>query len=141
MKAYSTLEDVHPTLWNKPSGLKSDWHNTAMKSSTPRQQASNTYAQSSSSSVLTASPVTPQPPLQEFEHMSLLLALSPPPIFSKLSSLPSFCGTLVPLIDEKAVQVDQEHTHSPAVCIFSPCITHGSELIPLAFRLALCLQG
>ena len=114
-KAYSVLEDVRPTLRNKPSGLKTDWYDTVSKSSAPRWQASNICTPSSSSTSM-GSPATPQSPSQEFEHISSLLAVSPPPIFSKSSSSPSFHGKIVPLIDEKSMG---SHTRSVVVCISS----------------------
>ena len=113
MKAYSNLEDVHPTLRNKPSGLRADWPN-AVKPSASRQRSSTVYPQSGSSSTSRSRsslsstslslPTIPQspPPELDSDHVSSLLAISPPPIFSKVSSPPSFYGNVVPVIDAKA---------------------------------------
>ena len=74
-KAYSTLEDVRPTLRNKPSGLKADWHGV-VKPRAPYQ--------------------SPSPDLDDLDHTSLMLAISPPP-----SSSSSY-GDIVPLTDAEA---------------------------------------
>ena len=133
-KAYSTLEDVRPTLKNKPSGLRIDWHSTVTKSSVPRQPTPTTHARSSSSSTPTStattrssssstplmSPPTPSSPPPEFDHTSLLLALSPLSPFSiygQLSPPPSH-GNLVPLVDSR---VRHRYGHSPAVHILISC--------------------
>lgn len=126
-KGYSSIEDTRPTLRNKPSGLKTDWHHTVSNSPVPHQRASMTHARSSSSSMTHArsssssmltSPSLPQSPLPEFDHSSSLLAISPPPIFGKVSSSSiQFHGNLVPLIDEKDAGF-QEHVHSNMVRVF-----------------------
>ena len=119
------LEDVRPTLRNKPSGLKADWLKTTLKRTVPHRQVS-THTQSSSSSTLLSSPMIPQspPPELELDHMSSLLAVSPPPIFSKSSSPPSFHGNIVPLIDAKARVAHQEHDQLPAVCGIPTLLLH-----------------
>lgn len=96
-KAYGDLEDVRPTLRNKPSGLKPGWHRTVAGSPTPYRQASSTPTRSSSSSTL-APPTSPDSLLLESDHASSLQAMSPP---SKTRS-PLFQGDLVPLIDQDA---------------------------------------
>jgi len=119
-KGYSTLEDVQPTLRNKPSGLKPDWRCTASKPPTPRQQVPIVHAQSSSSSMLT-SPTVSHLSLLDDDHTSSLLAISPPPIFGTASLSPSY-GKLVPLIDKEAAG-RQGHLHLIAVC-FSLLLPH-----------------
>ena len=42
LKAYSTLEDVHLTLWNKPSGLNKNWHRVVTRSSKPPSNCQHT---------------------------------------------------------------------------------------------------
>jgi hypothetical protein len=147
-KAYSTLEGVRPTLRNKPSGLRADWPNI-VKPSTSRQRLSTTYTQSpssstsrsSSSSTSLLSPATPRSPPPELNsnHVSSLLAISPPPIFSNASSPPSFFGNVVPVIDAKA-RANREFElpitvrTSPSHCAQSE--THLSQpfSLPRAFR-------
>lgn len=100
MKGYSTVEDVRPTLRNKPSGLKPDWHHTVSKPSTSRQPAPIVHARSSSSLTL-VSPTVSHSSLPDYDHTSSLLAISPSPNFGKVSS-PPFHGKLVLLIDDAA---------------------------------------
>jgi len=119
-KGYSTLEDVQPTLRNKPSGLKPDWRRTASKPPTPHQQAPIVHAQSSSSSMLT-SPTVSHSSLLDDDHTSSLLAISPPPIFGNASSSPSY-RKLIPLIDKEAGG-RQGHPHPITVC-FSLLLPH-----------------
>jgi hypothetical protein len=135
MKAYSAL-DVHPTLRNKPSGLRADWPNT-VKPSASRQRLSTAYARSassstsrsSSSSTSLSSSAIPRSPPPEFnsDHVSSLLAISPPPIFSKISSPPSFYGNVVPVIDAKA-KMNQEY-ELPITVRTSPnrCVQTGTH--------------
>ena len=143
MKSYGDLNDVRPTLQNKPSGLKQDWCRTTSKSSarsstpsrsstlsksstlsrssTHLQQVSAVHDQSGSSSML-ASPTFSDSPLPEFDHSSSLLSIAPPPVANKLS-MPLFCGDLVPLIDEQSAE------HVPnVVCMLSllPCSDNSS---------------
>lgn len=87
------LEDVRPTLRNKPSGLKADWYSTMSRPSVSHQPSSTVYTRSSSSSsssMLSTSPTVPQSPAQEFDHMSSLLAVSPP----------SFHGNSAPFVND-----------------------------------------
>ena len=111
-KAYKNLEEIRPTLQNKPSGMKADWRKT-VKQPAPRRTTSRTYSRSqpgSSSSVLSSSTTIRQSPSPDLEldHTSSMLAFSSPPIFSKLHSPPSFHGNIVPLVDAKAT-VDRGH--------------------------------
>lgn len=119
-KAYSALEDVRPTLKNKPSGLRVDWHSTVTRSHVPHRppSMSTAHTRSSSSSTLSMSPSTLSSPSLEFDHASSLLALSPSPVSSKSSSPPSY-GNLVPLVDSKMLGVHRHdgRSHSPVVCI------------------------
>ena len=143
-KAYNNLEDVRPTLRNKPSGLKSDWHRTvsgSSRSSTPHRQVLANHAHSSSSSTLaspvaarsssssmSASPMIPESPSPEFDHASSLLAMTPLPVIAK-SSKPLFFGDLVPFIDEQAME-HKGHAHPNAVCIFFyHCLHSGTHSI------------
>ena len=116
-KAYRNLEDVHPTLRDKPSGLQSDWHRTVSKSSASHHrtpavharsssssfQSSSSSVQSSSSSVQSSSSsalMSPAAPIHDgFDHTSSLLAMLPPPAGSSLSPLSR--RDLVPPIDIK----------------------------------------
>ena len=112
MKAYKNLEEIRPTLQNKPSGMKADWWK-AVKQPASRQMTPRTYSRSqpgSSSSVILSSTMIHQspPPDLELDHMSSMLAFPSPPIFSKLHSPPLFHGNAVPLVDAKAA-VDQGH--------------------------------
>ena len=66
-KAYANLEDVRPTIRNKPSGLKSDWHRTVSNASMPRQQVPVKNARSSSLSASTSSSLS-QSLLLESDH-------------------------------------------------------------------------
>jgi hypothetical protein len=145
-KAYSTLEDVRPTLRNKPSGLKADWHRIASNTSSPRQQVltmharsnsnarsssntpSSSHVQSSSSSML-ASPTIPESPLLEYDHTMSLLAVSPPHIAHR-PSVPPFHGDLVPLIDKDAAE-SQERPNPSKVCYFH-CQLHTVCDLPLS---------
>ena len=132
-KAYATLEDTQPTLKNKPSGLKADWRKT-VKAPTPRQQIQGTYTRFSSSSTLSSSSSTiPQspPPDLDIDHTSSMLAVSPPPIFSKPSSPPSFHGNIVPLVDAKATDRGQPIT----VKIFISVIVRTANPLPQPFSL------
>ena len=115
MKAYANLEDVRPTIRNKPSGLKSDWHRTVSNASMPRQQMPIKYAQSDSLSASTSSSLS-QSPLLDSDHSLSLLAMSPPSTVSD-SSMPLFRGDLVPLIDKKAMEY-QGHALASVVRIF-----------------------
>jgi hypothetical protein len=139
-KAYSTIEDVRPTLRNKPSGLKADWHSTVSKPSLPRKQASKSHARSSSSFASSSSSVVPRSPSPEpdYNHISFLLATTPPPIFSRMTSPPLFCGNIVPVIDAKAAK-HQDCGHSVVVHIF-PHFYIQCDLFSPAFSLATCLQ-
>ena len=148
-KAYVNLNDVQPTLWNKPLGLKQDWHRTSSKSSTPSRSSTPStssarsqlvlapYPQSCSSSML-VSPTFSESSLPEYDHTSSLLAISPPPVPSK-SSMPLFCGDLVPLIDKKSLEY-QEHTHTNVVCTFAD-IACNLVLTPSAIFLTQFFQG
>ena len=134
-KAYNNLEDVRPTIRNKPSGLKVDWHRSVSKPSMPHHQVSVRHPRSTSMSVsssslsassssslassssISASPTLSQSPPQEFsDHALSLLALSPPRNLSQ-SSIPPFHGSLESLDDERAVE-HQENVLTDAVCIF-----------------------
>ena len=112
-KAYSTLEDVRPTLRNKPAGLRADWNKTASRSSTPHRPVSR--IQSSSLSTSRLLPSTPLSPSPESDHFSSLLAISPSPGIGRSSSPPPH-GTLVPLIDSKMTG-RHGRDHPPAVRI------------------------
>jgi len=72
------------------------------------------------------SPTAPQPPSQDSDHMSSLLAVSPPPISGKFSS-PPFHGNLVLLTDKKAVR-HQEHMRPNTVCISWPSSPAAQDL-------------
>ena len=100
-KAFYDLEDTRPTLRNKPSGLKSDWHRVATKSSTFHPMAPSVHRRTSSSSTL-ASLARPRSP-SDFDHMSSTVAMSPPPSMHNSSS-PAFQGDMVFLIDEEAAE-------------------------------------
>jgi hypothetical protein len=157
MRAYgNVLEDVRPTLRNKPSGLKADWCSAVSKSSIPHQSSTThtrsisssssstfpTYTRSissSSSSTFPTSPMVPQSPALEFDHMSSLLAISPP-AFSKSYSPPSFRRNPVLLINENATAY-QEPRHSNTVFIFVHLVHSDLKLIPLVDFVASRLQG
>jgi hypothetical protein len=136
-KAYSVIEDVHPTLRNKPSGLRTDWHNTVGLPA-PRQRVPLAHARSSSSSGSSSSsvyasssmvPQSPEPDLDlDFDHTSSLLAISPPPHFGRLPPSPPFYGNSVPLIDAKAPTY-QQHGHAIMVWIL-PLLAHSLRLTP-----------
>ena len=100
-KAFYNLEDTHPTLCNKPSGLKSDWHRVATKSSTFHPGAPSVHHRTSSSSTLASLTHSRSP--SDFDHMSSTVAMSPPPSLHNLSS-PAFQGNSVFLIDEEAAE-------------------------------------
>ena len=119
-KGYSTLEEVRPTLRNKPSGLKPDWHRTVSGPSGSRQRpASAVIPQSSSSSLASMSPGVHYSPPPEFDHTSSLLAMSPP-VFSR-GSLPPLHGNFTPPVNEPMEY--PEHARSFTVCISSPLPT------------------
>ena len=99
MKAYANLEDVRPTIRNKPSGLRSDWHRTASKLPASHQQAFPKHARSSS--LASTSSSIPLSPVSEPNHSLSLVAVSPPSNVSTSFS-PPFYGDLVPIIDRKA---------------------------------------
>ena len=93
-------------------------------------------AQSSSSLTFLSSPVVPQspPPESDLDHMSSMLAVSPPPVFSKSSSPPSFYGNAVPPIDAKAIAY-QEPGHRIVVCIPPPSLHLAHDLFLQPFSL------
>jgi hypothetical protein len=116
-KAYSALEDVRPTLRDKPAGLRADWHNTVSRSSAPRQSTARHLRSTSSStlsSTLSTSPSTPSPPPPEFNHVSSLLAISPPPVFSQGSPF-SLYRSPIPFVDSKAVGPHYRREDPPIV--------------------------
>ena len=144
-KAYSNLMDIWPTLRNKPSGLKSDWYRTvsgssgssrSSRSSTPHQQVLAAHSHSSSLS-MSASPLLPELHSPNFDHTSSLLAMSPLPVISK-SSMPLFHGDLVPLIDKKAAEFQEDALPNVVcICICSlQSVTHPSShsLYPMLTR-------
>ena len=119
-KRCDLLEDVRPTLRNKPSGLRPEWHRTVSRSSTPRKQAPPSGPPPSSSltsmSSVSASPTIPRSrsPDLELDHTSSLLAMSPPSpsqMFLPLSHRDS-----VSLVDKKPIN-HQELVNPNAVCI------------------------
>lgn len=122
-KAYSNLANIRPTLKDKPSGLKAGWRGAA-KQPVLHRQVSKTYARSSpssSSTLLSSVGISRSPPPElELDHTSSMLAVSPPPIFSKLSSPPSFHGNVVPLVDAKA-EMSQGHSNHLLVQHFYNC--------------------
>ena len=61
------------------------------------------------------SPTVSHSSLPDCDHTSSLLAMSPPPTFSKVPSPPSH-GRLVPLIDKK---LGHDHARPSAVCDFT----------------------
>lgn len=129
-KAYSALEDLRPTIRNKPSGLKTDWHKT-VKRPVLHQRVSTAHAQSGSSgssSTFLSSPTVPRSPLPDLDsdHVSSLLAISPPPIFSA----PSLYG-------ETYQEPYQEHEHLIAVCISSRHTHFGTHISSLFYYLVL----
>lgn len=113
-KAYANLEDIRPTIRNKPSGLKLDWHRTALKPPMPHQQVSLKHTWSSSLAS-TLSSVPPSPVL-ESNHTLSLLAMSP---LSSVSEPPPSLshGDLVPAIDRAAIKW-KEPAQVDVVCIF-----------------------
>lgn len=137
MKAYSNLDDYRPTLRNKPSGLRQDWHRTTSRSSTssrsslPSQSltlsksltlsrsstlsrpSSQAMPAQSSSSLMLGSPTLSDSPLLDLDHASSLLAMNLPSAISK-SSAPLFRGDVVPLVDDVE---SLGHVHTDAVCI------------------------
>jgi hypothetical protein len=127
-KEFQALENVRPTLQNKPSGLRPDWHHTV--SSKPSSSKPSAHHQPSSSAHhRTSSPstfVSPTPSARhqlmlsthhrtsssstlvsptissfsplESDHASTLVAMSPSSSLTKHYS-PPFYGDLVPLTD------------------------------------------
>lgn len=128
-KEYSALEDYRPTLRNKLSGLNSNWHCVAPKSTTHRQRVS-AHARASSSSMSTPSLSTPSPsPYTEFDHTLSLVALSPPTDGKR--SPPPFHGALVPLIDEDAVSCGCELHKVVSFTLLPPTVAKfNTETLP-----------
>ena len=78
----------------------------------------------SSSSLVLASPTASTHSLNEFNHMSSLLAISAPGAGS--SSSPPFHGDLVPLIDVKALGHQAENPHKVCVPSILLCTAYNS---------------
>lgn len=99
-KEFQALQNVRPTLRNKPSGLKSDWVRTvSSKSSVRHQPASSVHRRMSSSSTLkspAASSFSPSFSPSESDHTSTLVAMSPIQGSTNRFS-PPFYGDLVPI--------------------------------------------
>ena len=144
-RGYAALEDVRPTLRNKPAGLKPDWYRTVSNSPALSRQASIVHTQSGSSSMpnsmvskssapqsaprrqalivhtqsgsssMLMSPESPPPDYGQFDHTSSLLAISPP-----ISPSPPFRGDFVPLIDRGAAK-HQGILHPPMVSTSRYC--------------------
>ena len=116
-KVYGNLEDTQPTIQNKPSGLKSNWHCLVLAS------VLHTHSHSSSSLLIAMLSAVPWSLVPGPDHRSLLLAISPPS-FTRLSA-PTIYGNLTPPIDRK-----------PAVYLGHPSMV-GSYL-PLLFHMTHC---
>ena len=111
-KGYKTVEDVRPTLRNKPSGLRPDWHRTVSNSSMPLRQTSATYPRSTSS-VVSMSP--------EFDHTTSLLAMSPPLAFRQASPpLPPNRNPIL-LIDNPMGHQEYARLSTVCVSLLLPC--------------------
>lgn len=146
-KAYQDLNDVRPTLRNKPSGLKQDWHRTASASSarsmssTPSTSSkSSTLSKSSAfsrSSTLSRSSTSRQQgfPTQTQSGPSSVAATLASPTFSDsplpdldhtssllaMSPPPVVGRSSMPLFREGLVSpVDEDHILTDAVCAFVP---------------------
>jgi hypothetical protein len=95
-KEFKPLENTRPTLRNKPSGLRSDWHRMVTSKSPARPQPTLSTSSHSSSLSVAISPTTPSFSLFESDHTSSLIAMTPLPNPTKQPS-PLYYGDLVPL--------------------------------------------